>query len=144
MLHVEELPMAASRCLAYQMMLDAGPVVPDAHGAFVITESAAATYALRHPELFSSLPHPTRSAVLSRSFRSRLIRPSTPGTASCCTVLQRQGPRAGCRLSATSQAELIDDIADPRNCDLVTTLRSRYPPRSSYPGSGCRCRTAIG
>src|SRR5215510_9085490 len=46
--------MADSRGLGYQIMLDAGPVVRDAHGAFVITEAAAATFALRHPDLFSS------------------------------------------------------------------------------------------
>ncbi len=32
-LHIEELPMASDRSLAYQIIRDAGPVVRDAHGA---------------------------------------------------------------------------------------------------------------
>src|SRR5262245_37039625 len=53
-LHVEELPMADSRGLAYQIFRQGGAVVRDAHGAFVITTADAVTYALRNPGLFSS------------------------------------------------------------------------------------------
>ena len=53
-LHIEELPMADDRSLAYQIISDAGPVVRDAHGAFLVTGASAADYVLRHPDLFSS------------------------------------------------------------------------------------------
>ena len=54
MLHVEELPLAQSRSAAYQIVRDAGPVVRDAHGAYLVSDAEAVSYVLRHPDLFSS------------------------------------------------------------------------------------------
>jgi hypothetical protein len=45
-LHIEELPMASERSLAYQMIRDAGPVVRDAHGAFLVTGAQPADHVL--------------------------------------------------------------------------------------------------
>lgn len=54
MLHVEELPLARSRSAAYRIVRDAGPVVRDAHGAYLVSDAEAVSWVLRHPELFSS------------------------------------------------------------------------------------------
>ena len=54
MLHVEELPLARSRSAAYQIVRAAGPVVRDAHGAYLVSDAEAVSYVLRHPDLFSS------------------------------------------------------------------------------------------
>ena len=54
MLHLEELPLAQSRSAAYQIVRDAGPVVRDAHGAYLVSDAEAVSYVLRHPDLFSS------------------------------------------------------------------------------------------
>ncbi len=127
-LHVEELPMAASRGLAYQLMLDAGPVVRDAHGAFVITEAAAAGYALRHPELFSSkrafdslgspIPIVPVAADPPEHTRYRqLLRPffSARGLARWLPVVRELA------------VELIDNVADQGRCDLVADLALPLP-----------------
>jgi len=51
-LHIDELPLGQARSAAYQMMREAGPVVRDAQGAYVVTDAESASYVLRHPELF--------------------------------------------------------------------------------------------
>jgi cytochrome P450 len=128
MLHVEELPMADSRGLAYRMMLDAGPVVRDAHGAFLITEASGATFALRHPELFSSKrafdslgsPFPIVPVAADPPEHTRyrkLLHPSFSARS-----LARWSPIV--RELAT---ELIDDIADRGRCDLVTDFALPLP-----------------
>ena len=127
-LHVEELPMAASRGLAYRIMRDAGPVVRDAHGAFLITEAAAASYALRHPELFSSkkafdslgspIPIvPVAADPPEHTRYRRLLRPffSARGLARWQPVV---------RELATG---LIDDIAGRGHCDLVADFALPLP-----------------
>ena len=60
-LPIEELPMASDRSLAYQIIRDAGPVVRDAHGAFLVTGASATDYVLRHPDLFSAARAPGSS-----------------------------------------------------------------------------------
>jgi cytochrome P450 len=127
-LHVEELPMAGNRGLAYLMMLEAGPVVRDAHGAFVITEASAASYALRHPELFSSkrafdslgspIPIVPVAADPPEHTRYRqLLRPffSARGLARWLPVVRGLA------------AELIDGIASDGRCDLVTDFALPLP-----------------
>jgi cytochrome P450 len=127
-LHVEELPMAASRGLAYQIMRDAGPVVRDAHGAFLITEAAAASYALRHPELFSSkkafdslgspIPIvPVAADPPEHTRYRRLLRPffSARGVARWLPVVRELA------------VELIDNVAGQGRCDLVADLALPLP-----------------
>ncbi|MGN6796012.1 MAG: cytochrome P450 [Streptosporangiaceae bacterium] len=128
MLHVEELPMADSRGLAYQMMLDAGPVVRDAHGAFVITEAAAATYALRHPELFSSKrafdslgsPIPIVPVAADPPEHTRYRKLLHPFFSA--RSLARWLP-----IVRELAVELIDDIATRGRCDLVTDFALPLP-----------------
>lgn len=128
MLHVEELPMAQSRGLAYQIMLDAGPVVPDAHGAFVITESAAATYALRHPELFSSKrafdslgsPIPIVPVAADPPEHTRYRKLLHP-------FFSARGLARWLPIVRDLAVDLIDDIADRGGCDLVTDLALPLP-----------------
>jgi len=128
MLHVEELPMANSRGLAYKLMLEAGPVVRDAHGAFVITDAAAATFALRHPELFSSkrafdslgspIPIVPVAADPPEHTRYRkLLHPffSARSLARWLPIVRDLATR------------LIDDIADRGHCDLVTDFALPLP-----------------
>jgi len=127
-LHVEELPMADSRGLGYQIMLDAGPVVRDAHGAFVITEAAAATFALRHPDLFSSKrafdslgsPIPIVPVAADPPEHTRYRKLLHPFFSA--RSLARWLPRV--RELAT---ELIDDIARHGHCDLVTDFALPLP-----------------
>jgi hypothetical protein len=52
-LHMEELSLADDRTAAHRIMRRAGSVALDAHGAYVVSDDESATYALRHPELFS-------------------------------------------------------------------------------------------
>jgi cytochrome P450 len=128
MLHVEELPMAESRGLAYQMMLEAGPVVRDAHGAFVITDAAAATFALRNPELFSSKrafdslgsPIPIVPVAADPPEHTRYRKLLHPFFSA--RSLARWLPIV--RELAT---ELIGDIADRGHCDLVTDFALPLP-----------------
>jgi cytochrome P450 len=127
-LHVEELPMAASRGLAYQIMRDAGPVVRDAHGAFLITQAAAASYALRHPELFSSkkafdslgspIPIvPVAADPPEHTRYRRLLRPffSVRGVARWLPVVRELA------------VDLIDDVAGRGRCDLVAEFALPLP-----------------
>ncbi|HUY52771.1 MAG TPA: hypothetical protein VMV92_44905 [Streptosporangiaceae bacterium] len=53
-LRLDELPMAESRTAAYAILRDAGPVLRNARGAYLIVSSEAAEFALKHPGLFSS------------------------------------------------------------------------------------------
>ena len=128
MLHVEELPMAASRGLAYQMMLGAGPVVRDAHGVFVITEAAAATYALRHPELFSSKrafdslgsPIPIVPVAADPPEHTRYRKLLHP-------FFSARGLARWLPIVRDLAVELIDDIAERGHCDLVTDFALPLP-----------------
>jgi len=50
MLHLEELPLAQSRSAAYEIVRAAGPIVRDAHGAYLVKDAEAVSYVLRHPD----------------------------------------------------------------------------------------------
>src|SRR5262249_15889011 len=121
-------PMADSRGLGYQLMLEAGPVVRDAHGAFVITDAAAVTFALRHPELFSSkrafdslgspIPIvPVAPAPPQHTRYPKLLHPffSARGLARWLPIVRELA------------TELIDDIAARGHCDLVTDFALPLP-----------------
>src|SRR5262245_65579374 len=120
--------MADSRGLGYQIMLDAGPVVRDAHGAFVIAEAAAATFALRHPDLFSSarafdslgspIPIvPVASDPPEHTRYRRLLRPffSARGLSRWLPVVRELA------------IELIDRFAGRGECDLVAEFALPLP-----------------
>jgi cytochrome P450 len=128
MLHVEELPMADSRDLGYRIMLDAGPIVRDAHGAFVITEAAAATFALKHPELFSSKrafdslgsPIPIVPVAADPPEHTRYRKLLHPFFSA--RSLARWLPSI-----RELAIKLIDDIAGQGRCDLVTDFALPLP-----------------
>jgi cytochrome P450 len=46
--------MERTRSAAYQIVHQAGPVVRDAHGAYLVTDADSASFVFRHPEIFSS------------------------------------------------------------------------------------------
>src|SRR5215472_17034761 len=127
-LHVEELPMANDRDRAYQMIHDAGPVVRDAHGAYLVTGADPSSYVLRHPELFSSkrafdslgspIPIvPVASDPPEHTRYRRVLRPffSARGLARWLPVVRALA------------ADLIDAFAERGQCDLVTEFALPLP-----------------
>jgi cytochrome P450 len=124
----EELPMADSRTAAYKIVREAGPVARDDHGAYVITTTTGAEYALRNPGLFSSKrafdgvgspvpmvpigtdpPEHTRyRRLLQPMFSPRSVAPWQP------------------RIRALA-GELIDQVATKGECDLVADLAVPLP-----------------
>jgi cytochrome P450 len=127
-LHIEQLPIAGDRSLAYQMIRDAGPVVRDAHGAFLVTGADAADYVLRHPGLFSSarafdslgspIPIvPVASDPPEHTRYRQLLRPffSARGLARWLPVVRALA------------IELIDRFARRGKCDLVTEFALPLP-----------------
>jgi len=127
-LHMEELPVPDSRTAAYQIIRDAGPVIRDAHGAYVVTDSAAAHFVLRHPELFSSkrafdalgspIPIvPLAAGPPAHTRYRKILRPffSARGTARWLPMVR------------ALTEELIDGFIDRGTCDLVTELAIPLP-----------------
>ena len=84
-LHIDELRLGQARSAAYQMMREAGPVVRDAQGAYVVTDAESASYVLRLP-----------SCSLSTSWRPARARRRTgqrPWSASItCTLYSGRLP----------------------------------------------------
>jgi cytochrome P450 len=127
-LHVEELPMADDRSLAYQAIRAAGPVVRDAHGGYLVTSASAATYVLRHPELFSSkraldslgspIPIvPLASDPPEHTRYRRLLRP----------FFSVRGVNRWLPTVRDLAGQLIDGFADRGHCDLVTEFAVPLP-----------------
>lgn len=127
-LHLEELPVADRRMAAYQLICDAGPVVRDAHGAYLVTDRDAADFVLRHPELFSSkrafdslgspIPIVPVAADPPEHTRYRkILRPffSARGTARWLPMVR------------ALTDELIDGFVDRGSCDLVAELAIPLP-----------------
>jgi cytochrome P450 len=127
-LHLEELPVPDSRTAAYRMIRDAGPVVRDAHGAYLVTDREAVEFVLRHPELFSSKrafdtlgsPIPIVPVAVDPPEHTRyrkILRPffSARGTARWLPVVR------------TLTGELIDGLIDRGSCDLVAELAIPLP-----------------
>jgi cytochrome P450 len=127
-LHTEELPISESRCAAYQIFHDAGPVVRDAHGAYLVTDAESASYVLRHPELFSSkrafdslgspIPIVPVAADPPEHTRYRqVLHPffSVRGTARWLPTVRALA------------AELIDGFAGNGECDLVADFAIPLP-----------------
>jgi cytochrome P450 len=126
--HLEELPVAESRTEAFRLIRSLGPVTRDAHGAYVITESEGVSYALRHPDLFSSKraldslgsPFPIVPEASDPPEHTRyrqLLRPffSVRGVARWVPMVQALTTR------------LIDDFIGRGECDLVTELAIPLP-----------------
>jgi cytochrome P450 len=123
-----DLPMAESRTTAYAILRDAGPVISRGHGVYMIVSSAAAEFALKHPDLFSSQqatdivgspvpmvpvafdpPEHTRyRRILQPFFSPRGISPWAPAVRALA-------------------AKLIDGVAGRGECDLVTELAVPLP-----------------
>jgi len=127
-LHVEELPLAQSRTAAYQIMRDAGPVVRDAHGAYLVSDAEAVSYVLRHPDLFSS----------KRAFDSLgspiPIVPVASDPPEHTRYRQLLGPFFGVRGTArwlpevrSLAAGLIDGFIERGRCDLVADFAIPLP-----------------
>lgn len=127
-LHVEELPMADSRTAAYQIIRHAGPVVRDAHGAYLVCDANAASYILRHPDQFSSkrafdslgspIPIvPLASDPPEHTRYRRVLRPffSARGTARWLPSVR------------VLAAELIDGFVERGECDLVEEFAVPLP-----------------
>jgi cytochrome P450 len=127
-LHVEELPMADNRDRAYQMIHDSGPVVRDAHGAYLVTGADPVCYVLRHPEVFSSkrafdslgspIPIvPVASDPPEHTRYRQVLRPffSARGLARWLPVVRALA------------VDLIDAFAQRGRCDLVTEFALPLP-----------------
>jgi cytochrome P450 len=127
-LHVEELPLKQARGAAYQLIREAGPVVRDAHGAYLVTDMESASYVLRHPELFSSkrafdtlgspIPIVPVAADPPEHTRYRqILRPffSVRGTARWLPTVRALA------------AELINGFIDRGECDLVADFAVPLP-----------------
>lgn len=134
-LRLEELPVADSRTAAYRIMRDAGPVVKDAHGAYVITDAAAVSYVLRHPELFSSKrafdslgsPFPIVPVASDPPEHTRyrqILRPffSVRGTARWLPMVRSLTSQLIDSFIATGECDLVSDLAIPLPAEVFLTL----------------------
>src|SRR5215469_5049765 len=127
-LRFEELPMAESRTAAYKIVREAGPVARDDHGAYVITTSEGAEYALRNPELFSSKrafdgvgsPVPMVPIGTDPPEHTRYRRLLQPMFSPRSTAPWQPKIRA-------LAGELIDNVIDKGECDLVAALAVPLP-----------------
>jgi cytochrome P450 len=127
-LHLEELPVADSRTAAYQIIHDAGPVIRDAHGAYLVTDHEAADFVLRHPELFSSkrafdslgspIPIVPVAADPPEHTRYRKILSS---------FFSARGVARWLPMVEALTDELIDCFIDRGSCDLVAELAIPLP-----------------
>jgi cytochrome P450 len=102
-LRLAELPVAESRTAAYAIIRDAGPVIRDARGAYMIVSSEAAEFVLKHPGLFSSRqafdrvgsPLPMVPIAFDppehTRYRRVLARPRQPGSPPGCARSARSG-----------------------------------------------------
>lgn len=127
-LHMEELPVADSRTAAYQIIRDAGPVVRDAHGAYLVTDSQAADYVLRHPELFSSKrafdtlgsPIPIVPVAVDPPEHTRYRKILRP-------FFSARGAARWLPMVRALTTELIEGFVDRGSCDLVAELAIPLP-----------------
>lgn len=126
--HMEKLPVAESRTAAFEILRSVGPVGRDAHGGYLITGAEAASFTLRHTELFSSRrafdslgsPFPIVPAAADPPEHTRyrrLLRPffSVRGIARWQPMVR----------NLTTQ--LIDALVERGECDLVTDLAIPLP-----------------
>lgn len=134
-LHIEELPMASDRNLAYQMIRDAGPVVRDAYGAFLVTGAQPADYVLRHPDLFSSarafdslgspIPIvPVASDPPEHTRYRRLLRPffSARGLSRWLPVVRALAIGLIDRFGGRGECDLVAEFALPLPTQVFLTL----------------------
>jgi cytochrome P450 len=129
-LHRDELPAAGSRTAAYKMLRDTGPVACGAHGAYPVTEAGAASYVLRHPELFSLMR-------ASGSLGSRIpIVPAASGPPGHTRYRQVLRPFFGARgtrrwlpMVRALTAELTGRFTGRGECDLVAEPAPPLPAK---------------
>jgi cytochrome P450 len=126
--HMEELPVAESRSTAYEMIRSLGPVARDAHGGYLITQAQGASFALKHPELFSS-----KRAFDSLGSPFPIVpEASDPPEHTRYRQLLRPffGVRGIARWAAMVQALtvlLIDAVIDRGECDVVAEIAVPLP-----------------
>ncbi|MGI9005917.1 MAG: hypothetical protein ACR2FU_06930 [Streptosporangiaceae bacterium] len=120
--------MSNDRAGAYELFLAGGPVVRDAHGAYVITKAAAAGQVLRHPELFSSAK---AFETLGSPFPIVPVAADPPEHTRYRKIL---APFFGVRGTArwlpevrALAAHLIDGFIDRGSCDVVTEFAVPLP-----------------
>ncbi len=123
-----DLPMAEDRTAVYAMLREAGPVLRDARGAYLIVSSEGAEFVLRHPELFSSraafdiLGSPLPLVPIAfdppeHTAYRRILQPffSPRGTASWRPMVRELA------------GELIEGFARRGECDVVAELAEPLP-----------------
>lgn len=126
--HLEELPVAENRTEAFRLIRSLGPVTRDAHGAYVITESEGVSYALHHPDLFSSKraldslgsPFPIVPEASDPPEHTRyrqLLRP----------FFSVRGISRWVPMVHALTTQLIDNFIERGECDLVTELAVPLP-----------------
>lgn len=128
MVHMHELPVAESRTRAYEMISSLGPVARDAHGTYMITESAGVSFALRHPDLFSSKrafdslgsPFPIVPAATDPPEHTRYRHVLRP-------FFSVRGISRWLPMVRSLTARLIDGFIERGECDLVAQLAIPLP-----------------
>jgi cytochrome P450 len=133
--YMEELPVATDRTAAYRLIRQAGPVARDAHGAYLITGSDGAAYALRHPELFSSKrafdslgsPFPIVPVASDPPEHTRyrqVLRPffSVRGTARWVPMVHALATQLIDSFIDRGECDVVADLAVPLPCEVFLTL----------------------
>ncbi len=127
-LRLHKLPVAEDRTAAYTILREAGPVVPMWPGGYMLTSAAAAEFALKRPDLFSSKrafdavgsPLPLVPVAADPPEHTRYRRILQPFFSPRGIARWRPEVRALAR-------ELISGIAGRGRCDVVAELAVPLP-----------------
>jgi cytochrome P450 len=130
-----DLPMAGSRTDAYAILRDAGPVIPRGHGTYMVVSGAAAEFALKHPELFSSrqatdvVGSPVPMVPLGfdppeHTRYRRILQPffSPRGIASFAPAVRALAGELIDRLAGRGECDLVAELAEPLPAQVFLTL----------------------
>jgi cytochrome P450 len=127
-LRLDQLPMAEDRTAAYSFLREAGPVLRTAFGAYLITSSEAAEFALKNPGTFSSQrafdlvgsPLPLVPIAFDPPEHTRYRHVLQP-------FFSPRGVAAWLPEVRALARELIDGVAQQGHCDLVGDLAVPLP-----------------